>query len=1440
MSLKNESAATTPPIRQVFHGVKKPELVFRHGGKPVVRFPGSWKRAVWGLAVGLLPVFQAAASKPPENAVYGSQRNYGQSGTVGDPISAASGAFSWSKTLFDLGGPMGLHFTLTYRTDPALFLQRTPGDFPPDFDSWMDVPIVWSWSPAPIAYDAGVNAFRVFTDDGTHLSFQTNAAGNLEFVLVDGYSQKQSVDKNYQLKKQDGWLYFCDPSRGCVTMLRNAFGTLYRPEYVLDRNTNSLVYLYDSDSHNNPRDLLDNEGRELHLAYVWYDYDGNMNFKQRLVEVVDQATRSWSFHYETNAIDNNGRVTLRAIVGPDGQTNRFRYTPNHFVGEPGDITTNLSLLESVIEPMGNFTFSNEYAHISLDGDTPANVRVCAQADAYGNKTVLSMNYVGGEYLGTVTNADGSTEQFAHERHHDVPPSSIRDESGSTMSFGINSNALLTTVTDRLDGVTFFGYDASGRRLETVTNAAGHVLRFTYETVEQTFHNPATNQTVTFDFDQLTRIDFPDGTFETFACDGRGNVTARTDRAGHVWTTTYDDHGRILSESTPLGGLTTYAYTSNGLLQSVTNSDGFFQSYGYDSAFRLTSITNADGTAQRYAYDKMDRLTATVNELNQTNSITYDANGRLVSATDPCGQSVDYQYDLMNRVTGIVDRVGGVSTRSLDERGRLASFSGPDGIVTTLGYENGHWLATQTTGGSTWSNRYDAEGLLVETRNPSGTARFIDRDALGNVTNTTDALGRASALTRDAMQCPTTITDPLDRTLHYTYSPLGKLQTVTLPDSSGTSNTWNELGELAAFRDLNGQSWPFQRSPLGRLESVTDPLGRQSAWTYNARGHRIMHIRTASGIALTNRFEYDAAGRLTNTVYYDASVIPIERDTCGRIVAAPGVNLQRDAAGRVTNTLRHGRATMTSFDAAGRLTSVSYAGDTFRAQYAYNSTNGLLERVSDTLTGAFVAFEYDEDFRLVRLARGNGTAATRTFDAAGQLTRMADGTALDQTMTYDPAGQVTQIVAQLSLNPGPFLNSETNVYAYDAAAQLADADYAYDALGRMTNRAGAAIAWRGDDTLLAIGNVSFELDGLGALLSRTEAGQTIRYHIGLPLGARSILTEEDPVAETDLRHYVWTPGGTLLYAIDPTDGNAVRYYHFDLSGNTIALSDAAGQITDTYAYDPYGRLLAHNGSSTQPFCFAGSDGMRRDGTSDLYHAGWRWYDARNACFISPEPLWPILDNPKALNPYQYAYQNPAQFMDANGLAPQPNQPTYSEVALAYKNSLSESDQSIIKNSAEHDFFSGWGYSVRSPGFEPARERAIRDMWENLARGNYDGDDPDISRILILHPSEQVLYLREELRQRALRKLVGKKQAPQKALTPGKYSERAQRFKDSLSDVDYYTISNSIERDFTTGWHHSVRNPAFDSAREAFIHDAWENMANGSYTGGDPEVEDILIK
>ena len=44
------------------------------------------------------------------------------------------------------------------------------------------------------------------------------------------------------------------------------------------------------------------------------------------------------------------------------------------------------------------------------------------------------------------------------------------------------------------------------------------------------------------------------------------------------------------------------------------------------------------------------------------------------------------------------------------------------------------------------------------------------------------------------------------------------------------------------------------------------------------------------------------------------------------------------------------------------------------------------------------------------------------------------------------------------------------------------------------------------------------------------------------------------------------------------GNAVSYFHFDRVGSTLALTDAAGTVTDAYAYSAYGILVARTGAS----------------------------------------------------------------------------------------------------------------------------------------------------------------------------------------------------------------------------------------------------------------------
>lgn len=97
-------------------------------------------------------------------------------------------------------------------------------------------------------------------------------------------------------------------------------------------------------------------------------------------------------------------------------------------------------------------------------------------------------------------------------------------------------------------------------------------------------------------------------------------------------------------------------------------------------------------------------------------------------------------------------------------------------------------------------------------------------------------------------------------------------------------------------------------------------------------------------------------------------------------------------------------------------------------------------------------------------------------------------------------------------------------------------------------------------------------------------------------------------------------------IDVENGDKVYYYHFDHVGGALFLTNASGAVSDAYAYSPYGRLLAHQGASEQPFTFVGQWSVRQEGESGrLYHMRARYYDAETGSFLSRDPVWPALSN-----------------------------------------------------------------------------------------------------------------------------------------------------------------------------------------------------------------------
>jgi len=432
--------------------------------------------------------------------------------------------------------------------------------------------------------------------------------------------------------------------------------------------------------------------------------------------------------------------------------------------------------------------------------------------------------------------------------------------------------------------------------------------------------------------------------------------------------------------------------------------------------------------------------------------------------------------------------------------------------------------------------------------------------------------------------------------------------------------------------------------MGRRAFLSDPLNRITQYAYDSRGRR-SGMTYPDGHTVSNSF--DAASNLTRRQYTDGTDLLYSYDALNRLVATDGLALAYDAEDRVTNTVSSGVNFGAAYDPGGRLTSVTYNGGALTVTYTYDTRDRLVG-VSDSLTGTMLNFFYDDAGRLTGLTRPNGVNGAYTYDAAGRLTRIQEGALVDLQYTLDPAGQVTNLDYTVPLDPTNSLTPALSNWVHDAAHQICNFGYAYDARGRMTNAPGRTFRFDDASRLTQVNGVTLSYNGLNDVVDRVEGGVTNRHYYNLALGLNPIVAERNLNTGQFLRFHVWSPGGALLYMIDVAGGNAVRHFHFDRVGTTLALTDAAGMVTDSYAYTPFGEPLGRTGTSAQPFLYVGRYGVRHEPEGNLAHMRARYYDFPTARFLSPDPVWPVLAEPMSLDPYQYAADNPLTYIDPRGL------------------------------------------------------------------------------------------------------------------------------------------------------------------------------------------------
>lgn len=1152
----------------------------------------------------------------------------------GEPVDMLTGEFLYDRTDLEIGPdapPLGLAFARSYTSANNYTLG----------------PLGYGWTHS---YQWTAN---VHSDGAAGLGAggAVNAASAIAYTHV-------ALDLLANQLNPQGWTTTAIATKWAMDQLLNNAVSLHTSS-----ETSTFVRLADG-SYASPvgtTDLLTVDGSGYHLqdrSGARYEYDA----AGRITTWQDANNNTTTFTY-----DGNGRLTQ--VRDALGGTLTFAYTGDRLtsVTASGGRTLGFAYnagnqLIAFTDPEGvvwryAYDADNNLTQIfKADSTTVAQTtnvfdawgRVLEQTDALGAKSEFFFS----GYRNVERFPDGGEVVHFFDYGGMLRPSfyvARQDQGGTRTVFRYDKLARLVSMTDRLDAVSSFTYHAPTGRLASVTNGRGKTTTYTYAL--------RSGSTTAYD---LTRIDHPDGAFEQFTYDARGNLLTWRDARGGVWTYTYNARGQMLTEQNPAGGVVTFTYKPDsdpaaGALASLTDSDAGIGTvtFDYDAHKRLTQITYPGGATDHFTYDANDRLTRYTDRLGTVYTYAYDAGGNLTVFTRgeglPIAQSETYTYDAMDRRIQSTDAAGEQTTFAYNSLGALQQITRPGAAAYVFGYDTRRWLSSLTDpAGNVWRATRDRESIPSGATTPAGRQIALGSNAMGSFTQIIDPLGKATTIEYDDRERVIRVVDRLNRASDFTYNSGGDLTSITLPVIGTVTYARNALGLVTRITDPRGKHWDFAYSGMGRLVSLTDPNGRTWNYTYDALG-RLATIAYPDGVVETRT--YDANDNLTARQFSSGLNLTFTYDALNRLTAtgsAP-VALAYDNRNQPTNTAMSGTNWGASYDARGNVQTVTYDGQMV-VTYSYDSRD-LLTQVTDNKTNAWIRLDYDDDALLVRMERSNGVHTDITRDANGRITKIKHGDKGELALSYDAEDQITQIIEALPLDVAAFLEPELRQFTYDDANQITSTGYTYDARGRRTADPQRTYTWDAADRLVRIvegaTTVDLEYTARGDLARRTVNGVSTDYFYNEAIADRPIMAERRGDAYT--RFYVYTPDGRLLYAVEtPVAAPTPRFYHFNHIGTTLFLTNAAGAVADTYGYTVYGEMVKHLGESDQPFTFVGEYGVRQEGASGLYHMRARYYDSRTIQFLSRDPLWPDLADPKSLNPYQYVGQNPLSFIDPSGL------------------------------------------------------------------------------------------------------------------------------------------------------------------------------------------------
>ena len=1149
-----------------------------------------------------------------------------------------------------------------------------------------------------------------------------DAAARTTTYTYDQYNNKKSETDN--LGRQT--LYDYDAEQHLVKVT-DALGrettTAYfangLPQTVTDAKGNATSFTYDSYGY--PATATNAENETMTFTY---DIAG-----RKLTEKDPQnhqTTYTYNARDEVLTVTNPLNEVTTTVYDSSGRTQTVTDAENHTTTYAYDNTRNAlktttdaknGVVTFTLDALGNLAnVKDALNHQTTFTYDQFNRRITVK-DA-NNKTTTTV-YTDSGRVWKVTDANGQLTTNTYNAEYDLTNVSFADTKTIANTFDGVGNRL--TMTD-WTGTTTYTYDALNRVL-TATNPAG--------------------QTITYGYDEVgneTSITYPGNLTVTSTYDKAKRLKSVTDWNNRVTNYSYDTDGRMGSFTLPNGVVATMGYDAASRANHIDHTIGATTIAAFDYTFdhvgnRKTKVS-ATGT-ESYVYDELYRITSVTYPDSTTAGYTFDATGNRLTKTDPAGVT-NYAFDSADELTNAGD-----GTRTYDNDGELTQVGGH------VGY--------------TWDARQQLAQITDAPTNTAPTAN-AGPDLVGYVNRMVFVDGSASS-------------DPQGERLRYTWT-----------EDAGDTTTGTITGVHASKAAFVASAAGTYHLNLVVNDGRTDSAVDQVTITINSGTppDQTLDVIPASN---TSGFVYSAAptGRTFTSLTMDTGhpsstttkmgaaqfVLP----TQPQYTTLSAVNLYLTGNSNVNNTSSDQwsvKALPTSLDA--NWTTQSW--NTISPATPDATFTPVLTGTGQVVAGQVNTFSLaSSDLAVVqnRLA-GSGKLSIRTqMDAGGTTSQVLwrsgnatnqndrpklrlvfsaapipnqtpvaqvgrDQTVLPTTLvtldgsdSYDYEGAVTYAWTQVS---GP----ETVTLSDPTAAQptftpAKKGVYTFSLVVTDANSVASAPVTVKINVVqeLPAHLTTFTYDGNGDRVKQTKDSTDTTYLVDSEPENARVLMETTGTSTT---YYIY--GHDLLYTIDAA--GAPHYQHTDTLGSVVAITDASGNVEQTYGYDVFGQIRAATGSSGNRYTFAGEE----NDASGLVYLRARYYNPVTGRFLSRDPFPAKATDTQTLNRYVYVKNNPTNYVDPSGkflfelldkvielfAEPEPTQELVQK-ALEVNTEMYQVEQEIV----DHPIFETTTEDIPQPEFasEQLRESHFEKHGADFAAktaseyedisGRYLGRDPE---------------------------------------------------------------------------------------------------------------------